>query len=83
MITIVYIILAWLLFNFITKFVIPVYRTTKQVKQQFKNMADAQKQYQAQNNPQNQPSQNNAAPTSNTLNTENVGEYIDFEEVKK
>lgn len=79
---IVYIILAWLLVSFITKFVIPVYRTTKQVKQQFKNMADAQKQYQAQNNQQNQTSQNSATSHSNPLNTENVGEYIDFEEVK-
>ena len=81
---IVYIILAWLLFNLITKFIIPIYRTTKQVKQQFKNMADAQKQYQDQYNQQNQTAQTTQTnPSQNTLNTENVGEYIDFEEVKK
>jgi hypothetical protein len=73
-------ILIYLLYRFIAGFLIPVIRTTSDVRQQFNNM----------NKPPNQEGQtpNAQGPTPNThqngphSGASKVGEYIDFEEVK-
>ena len=85
-------ILFYLLYRFITGFLIPVFRITKHVREQFSQMKGQQMN--------NQPgsgragagggpdaSTHNAAPKSSRAgrrpNTSKVGEYIDFEEVKE
>jgi hypothetical protein len=71
-------ILIYLLYRFIAGFLIPVIRTTSQVRQQFNNM----------NKQQDGPTPNdhgqtpNAQGTNPVSGTSKVGEYIDFEEVK-
>jgi len=85
-------ILFYLLYRFITGFLIPVFRTTRHVREQFSQMKGQQ-----MNNPPgagttgsaggSQASPHHAAPkgsrASRRPNTSKVGEYIDFEEIKK
>ena len=85
-------ILFYLLYRFITGFLIPVFRTTRQVREQFSQM----KGQQMNNQPGSGTNGNsggagattqNAAPKGSRANrrpnTSKVGEYIDFEEVKE
>jgi hypothetical protein len=65
----------YLLYNFIVYFVIPVYKTSRKVQQQFRNM-----QHQGENaNPNNSPFQNNQGSKQPKASTK---DYIDFEEIK-
>jgi hypothetical protein len=67
-----YCFLAYLLYQLVFKFVIPIYRTTKQVKKGFRDMQERMQQH-----------QQSSTSTSKTNNsTSKVGDYIDFEEVK-
>ncbi len=68
-------ILIYFLYKFITGFLIPVFRTTRHVHQQFTHMN-------GQPDAKNQEKQAPDAPQPPTPNTAKVGEYIDFEEVK-
>ena len=64
----------YLVYKLVFDFIIPVYVTTKRVKQQFndiKSRMEQQKQDSSQNNFSNSAEKN-----------EKVGEYIDFEEIK-
>ncbi len=72
---ILYAILAYVLYRFIFGFVIPVYRATRQVKKQFRNM----QQMHEDNLRQQQAAQQ---PTPKPEPKKPVGDYIDFEEVK-
>ena len=67
--------LIYLAYQLVFNFIVPVYRTTKQVKKGFKKM-------QEQMNEQQQRQQQSSANTSPQQPTEKVGEYIDFEEIK-
>lgn len=69
-----YILLAYILYRFVVGFVIPVYRTTRQVKKEFREM---QERMNGQMKHQEQP-----APEQYTEPKKPVGDYIDFEEVK-
>ncbi|HLX94054.1 MAG TPA: hypothetical protein VKR32_20365 [Puia sp.] len=63
----------YILYRLIFDFFVPVYRTTTHVKEQFKNMRQ-------------QAGQQNPGPQENAKKeekTSKVGEYIDFEEIKK
>ena len=85
-------ILFYLLYRFITGFLIPVFRTTRHVREQFSQMkgqqmnnqpgADANRQTGATGtstqNTADDKSRRNRRP-----NTSKVGEYIDFEEIKE
>jgi hypothetical protein len=71
-----YAFLAYLLYRLVFSFIIPIYRTTKQVKKGFRDMQEQMRQH---TGPQDQPPQN---PRSAKPNTTKVGDYIDFEEVK-
>jgi hypothetical protein len=64
-------IFLWIFYNLFVKVIWPIYKTTSQLKKQFRNMAE---QREAQNAPA--VSQNDEMPK------EKVGEYIEFEEVK-
>ncbi len=70
--------LVYLLYRLVFHFIIPVYRTTKQVKKGFREMQE--KMYQ-QNN---QPFSDNSSTTTKTKSTgdKQMGDYIDFEEIK-
>jgi len=85
-------IVLYLLYGFVFNFLVPVFRTARQVKKQFRNMEDAaatmreQMNNQGQTPPFQQESTAQAAQArkkSEPLATDNIGEYIDFEEVKK
>ena len=71
-----YILLGYVLYRFITGFLVPVFRTGRQIKKQFSDMQQRmhdqmQQQSSAPPPPQQQSAKKSAA-----------GEYIDFEEVK-
>lgn len=71
---ILYALLAWFLYNLVFRFIIPIYKTTRQVKQKFREMKDQMNQQQGFS----------AEPQSNERRTEKIPkeDYIDFEEVK-
>ena len=71
-----YILLGFLLFRFITRFLFPVYKTGKHIKKQFDEM-----QQQMQDNVQ-QSATGAPPPPQSASNKKPEGEYIDFEEVK-
>ena len=73
-----YIFLIYLAYQFIFKFIIPVYKTTQQVKKGFREMHNRMNDFtngQQQSSSQKEQSSNNSSK-------ESVGEYIDFEEIK-
>jgi Sec-independent protein translocase protein TatA len=76
-------ILLFVLYNFITGFVVPVVRTTSQVKRQFnamrQQMEEAQQQYQQQAQGPETRQQTKSRGTKGKYDME--GEYIPFEEV--
>jgi hypothetical protein len=72
-------ILLYLLYRFLTGFLIPVIRTTRKVRQQF-NQTNGKPGSTGPENPG--ASATNPSPKGANPNTSKVGEYIDFEEVK-
>ena len=70
-----YFFLAYLLYRLVFNFIIPIYRTTRQVKKGFREMHERMN-----GRPQNNTQQNASAPKGS--DKPKVGEYIDFEEVK-
>jgi hypothetical protein len=74
-----YFFLAYSLYQLIFKFILPIYRTTRQIKKGFREM---QERMNGQPGQQPNPYQNTSAPT-NTENNKQVGDYIDFEEIKE
>jgi hypothetical protein len=85
------VIVLYLLYRFFVNFLIPVARTTRHVREQFRNMQNPgnnpggpfQRSYTNTNSsgPEEQPQPKKTEPrASSSSNT--MGEYIDFEEVK-
>jgi uncharacterized protein YybS (DUF2232 family) len=73
-----YAIVIYLIYKIIFDFIVPVSHAGKQMKQQFHDMHDQMRQ--RSNNYQQRPEQqNNRQEKSKRV----VGDYIDFEEVKK
>ena len=72
-----YAFLVYLLYKLVFDFIIPVYKTTRQVKKGFKEMHDRMQEHMQQ---QQQPQQS-ARSKSETSNTKS-GDYIEFEELK-
>jgi hypothetical protein len=71
-----YAFLLYILFKLVFNFIIPIYRTTRQVKKSFREMNEHMRQ-------QAEGFQQQSTPSSQPKNKENkAGEYIDFEEVK-
>ncbi|HEV3223132.1 MAG TPA: DUF4834 family protein [Puia sp.] len=82
-------ILGYVLYRFIGGFLIPLFRTTGHMRQQFNNMKqpgqDGQSTNQSSQGFSGQPGQQPTADsqrTSQNPGASKVGEYIDFEEVK-
>jgi hypothetical protein len=72
-----YIFLIYLAYQFIFRFIIPLYKTTQQVKRGFREMHDRMNDY-----PDGQQQSSSSTKSSNNSPKEKVGEYIDFEEIK-
>ena len=73
-------IVFYLLYRFVFHFLVPVARTTKHVREQFRNMQGMQEEMnRQQEQAQQQQSQRQQRPNQKPP----VGDYIDFEEVKK
>ena len=73
-------IVFYLLYRFVFNFLVPIFRTTRHVRDQFKNMQDQMRQgqpFQQQYARQHKNPETGAGSSSNSM-----GEYIDFEEVK-
>jgi hypothetical protein len=68
--------LAYLLYKLVFKFILPIYRTTKQVRRSFRDMQDQMNQH-------TNPYGNASRPEPQPGSTANKGDYIDFEEVKE
>jgi hypothetical protein len=68
-------IVFYLLYRFIFNFLVPVARTTRQVREQFRNMQEQQPFHQEQPREHAQPQRPAQKPADK-------GDYLDFEEVK-
>ncbi len=75
-----YALVAFLLYKFIFDFIIPIFRTSKKMREQF-NQARQQMEDQFQQSGQ-QPQQDAGKHNASKGNAK-IGEYIDFEEVRK
>lgn len=71
--------MLYLLYKLIFDFIIPVVKTTKQVKKQFGDMSA---QMQEKMNQQQQQAANFTAPKKHAATSAKNDDYIDFEEVK-
>jgi hypothetical protein len=70
--------LAWFLYNLVFKFIIPVYKTTRQMKQKFREMQTNMQEH--MNQQADFTTQPNAAEKSASKKSKE--DYIDFEEIK-
>ncbi|MER3499171.1 MAG: hypothetical protein C4308_11335 [Chitinophagaceae bacterium] len=73
-----FIFLAYLAYQFIFRFIIPVARTTREIKKGFRNMQQKMDEFSAQQQNSNSSTHTNSSKTSG----EKGGEYIEFEEIK-
>ena len=71
--------LAYLLFQLVFNFIIPIYKTTKKVKRTFREMKEQMnRHHDGPASPQQHPSANTMVNKKSTSS-----DYIDFEEVKE
>jgi heme exporter protein D len=73
-----YAFLIYLAYRFIFHFIIPIYKTTKQVKKQFRDMHSRMEDQMNQQ----QANQQTATPQPENKKQQVGGDYIDFEDVK-
>ncbi|HET9435098.1 MAG TPA: hypothetical protein VFO37_15130 [Chitinophagaceae bacterium] len=73
-----YAFLIYLAYRLVFHFIIPIYKTTKQVKKQFREMHDRMEDHITQQQQGNQPT---SVPEPE-VKKQPAGDYIDFEEVK-
>jgi hypothetical protein len=78
----VLVILGYLLYRFIAGFLVPLFRTTSQMRQQFHNMNRQPPAGDRPGNPSNSGNGAPGAPDASKSGASKVGEYIDFEEIK-
>jgi len=71
-------IVIYLIYKIVFDFFVPVSHASKQMREQFRNMNEHAQQHANDYQQKSQP-QNNPQPKSKNV----VGDYIDFEEVKK
>jgi cytoskeletal protein RodZ len=68
----------YIIYKVVFELVIPIFRTTQKIRQQFSNMQDQMNA----NGQQNGYSNNTPSPKPAKKTTTRAGDYIDFEEVK-
>lgn len=71
--------LLYILYRFVFGFILPVYKTTQNIKKGFRDMQEKANDHMRQ---QQAGQQNQQQPVSTSGKQESLGEYIDFEEVK-
>lgn len=71
-----YIFFAYIIYQVIFKFIIPVYVTTKHVKKGFRDMKEKMNEH------ANKQETSQKTNPEDSASKEKVGEYIDFEEIK-
>jgi Sec-independent protein translocase protein TatA len=71
------VLMIYLTYKVIFHLVIPIYKTTRQVKKGFREMQEQMRKQQ-----QNQSSNQTPGQASTTSKKEPAGDYIDFEEIK-
>ena len=71
---------AYILYQLVFRFIIPVWRTTRQVKRSFREMQERMSSQMRGDEPPYQSSRVSATPPSTPSKQ---GDYIDFEEVKE
>ena len=75
--------LVYLLYRFVAGFLVPLYRASRQMRQQFHNMNGRPPAGgPTPNSPNSDGSATGHQETNSKSGTSKVGEYIDFEEVK-
>jgi hypothetical protein len=74
--------LIWFLYNLVFRFIIPVYRTSKQMKQKFREMHEQMQNQATAAGQQQQPQQKGSPIPKSSAASKPTGDYIDFEEVK-
>ncbi|MCW3075086.1 MAG: hypothetical protein JWP69_2155 [Flaviaesturariibacter sp.] len=72
--------LAYILYRFIFHFVVPIWRTTRQVKRGFRDMQERMNSQMGQYGQPQEPARHSAGSPSKP---KQQGDYIDFEEVKE
>ena len=72
-----YAFLIYLAYRLVFNFIIPIYKTTRQVKKQFREMHSHMQDNMSQQQPYQQP----ASPATENKKQQ-AGDYIDFEELK-
>jgi len=72
-----YAFLIYLAYRLVFHFIIPIYKTTRQVKKQFREMHSRMEDHVNQQQPHQQP----ATPATENKKQQ-AGDYIDFEELK-
>jgi len=72
-----YAFLIYLAYRLVFHFIIPIYKTTRQVKNQFREMHSRMQDDMSQPPPHQQP-----ATTASENKKHQAGDYIDFEELK-
>lgn len=76
---ILYGLLIWFLYNLVFRFIIPVYKTTRQMKKKFREMQD---RVQDQMNQQQNDYTTQTRPSQKPTEKSPKEDYIDFEEIK-
>ncbi len=71
-----YFFLVYLLYQLVFKFILPIYRTTRQVKRGFRDIQERMKGHANANGSEKSPG------PSKSSTTKKAGDYIDFEDVK-
>jgi len=77
---ILYGLLIWFLYNLVFRFIIPVYRTTRQVRKKFREMQDRMQDQQGFNAGAGTNGYTDAR--SRPSKPQPKGDYIDFEEIR-
>ncbi|HEV8270286.1 MAG TPA: DUF4834 family protein [Chitinophagaceae bacterium] len=78
-----YAFLIYLAYRLIFHFIIPIYKTTKQVKKQFRDMHSRMEDQMNQQSSYARASEDNQPINTNaSTKKEQAGDYIDFEELK-
>ncbi len=72
--------LFWFLYNLVFRFIIPIYRTSKKMKAQFREMQERMQQ--GMNGGQHATANAGAAPAQSTTPKGKKDDYIDFEEIR-
>ncbi|HMR91031.1 MAG TPA: hypothetical protein PKC69_01905 [Chitinophagaceae bacterium] len=76
---ILYALLIWFLYNLIFRFIIPVYKASRQMKQKF---SEIQQRMQEQMKQQEQAAESSRPSPAGKASSASAGDYIDFEEIK-